>query len=54
MAKKCFGRILTTFPGPDTTEDGKVENRAQMTRFWHPQYTHSIWDVFLVVSHPYG
>jgi len=32
-AKKCFGRILTTFPDPGTTGAVKVENRAQMTTF---------------------
>jgi len=33
MAKKCFGRILTTFSGPGTPGAAKVENRAQMTTF---------------------
>jgi len=33
MAKKCFGQILSTFPGPGTTGAGKVENWALMTRF---------------------
>ena len=33
MTKKCFGQILTTFPGLGTTGAGKVENRAWMTRF---------------------
>jgi len=40
--KNCFGRILTTFPGPDPTEAGKVENRAHMSRF----YTWSIPTLF--------
>jgi len=31
--KKCFARILTTFPGPRSTGIGKVENRSQMARF---------------------
>ena len=28
MAKKCLGRILTTFSRPGTTWAGKVENRG--------------------------
>jgi len=33
MAKKCFGRILTTFLRPSTTGATKVENRTKMTTF---------------------
>ena len=51
-AKECLGWILTTFPGLGTTRAGKVENRSRMTRFWHPKYTHDIWDICLIVSHP--
>jgi len=32
VAENCFGRILTTFPGPGTGAE-KVENRARKTRF---------------------
>jgi len=33
MAKKCFDRILTTFPAPATTGVAKIENWAQITTF---------------------
>jgi len=52
-AEKCFDRTLTTLSSPGTTGACKVENWAQMTRFWHPKHTHPIWDAFLVVSHSY-
>jgi len=42
-----------TFPGPGPNGVGKVENRARMTRFWHPKDTHSICYAFFVVCHPY-
>jgi len=32
-AVKYFDRILTNFPGPESTRAGKPENRAQMTWF---------------------
>jgi len=32
-AKRTFGQILATFSGPNTTREGKVENRTRMTRF---------------------
>jgi len=42
------------FSGLGPTGAGKIEIRARMIRFCHLKYTHSIWDAFLVVSHPYG
>jgi len=32
--EKCFGRVLTTFPGPDTPRSNKVENRDKINRFF--------------------
>jgi len=32
-AEKYFGRVLTAFPGLETTGARKVENRTQMIRF---------------------
>jgi len=42
--EKCFGQILMTFLSPENTGEGKVENWAQMSRF----YTRNILTLFEV------
>ena len=34
--EKYFGRILKSFPGPESTRAGKVENQAHMIWFCTP------------------
>jgi len=36
MVEKCFGQILTTFPGSGTTIAAKFENQIGMTRYCNP------------------
>jgi len=50
---KCFGQILTTFPGPGTTAVGKVENLSRKTRFCTRNIPTLFLCAILIVSHQY-
>jgi len=53
-AKKCFSRILTTFPGPGTKRRNQSWKPDPDDYVWHPKHNHTFCGAISIASRQYG